>query len=156
MQRKQILWTDNDGRARFLYEHRLLSRAGYDVAWAVSIREATRLIASRSFDLLIVDQLMPYDGEPGATSTPDGDPGVWGGWYLLQWLRCLDPMPGPAWLTGLSPVDSTVPVLFLSAYQNMKVEEALRATSAQDADVVILRKPLDESELVAAVDRILR
>jgi CheY-like chemotaxis protein len=120
-----LLWVDDDGRERFLYEEHLLSRRGWVIQWAKSVREAIDKLQGACFDAVLLDQMLPL--EPGALDSTD----VWSGCLLLYWLRG---MPGPS---------SAPPAL--EAFHDDEVTAAIKAAGSA---VPMVSKPIDAEKLL--------
>jgi CheY-like chemotaxis protein len=79
-----VLWVDDDGPERFLYEEFMLERNGWTVRWANSVAEAKERLRSECFDAMLLDHFLPLQ----SPATEDGTD-AWGGCRLLYWLRGL-------------------------------------------------------------------
>jgi len=77
---KTLLWVDDDGKERFLYEQYNLEKRGWSITWSLTVLEAARNLEEKPFDAVLLDQTLPpqrYEDEPS----------YWGGCALLYWLR---------------------------------------------------------------------
>lgn len=141
--RPVVLWTDDDGRDRFLYEELVIQAEGWDVAWALDVSSAARRLASEPFDALILDQMVPYEG------LLKGDV-LWGGCLVLRWLRGKGPPPHlildpKGALSTLRPDERNeeIPAFIVSGFHDPAVEAATRDASALDRNIPLVPKPVD-------------
>jgi|SRR6185295_2999055 len=149
------MWVDDDTPTRFRYERRLLARQGWNVLWAEDIDSARALLATESFDALIVDQSLPF--LKGQTAT-----GIQGGYQLLHWIRkgvlpdSYDlPQPNPpAAVQPPLPINKICPVLFISAFYDSSLHAKLRELSEVDQEIEIVAKPLDPNDLLRFLSRV--
>lgn len=144
LRRPQLLWTDDDPPGRFEYEQFVIQDEGWDITWAPDVTTATRLLSEKTFDALILDQMLPpYVG------LRKGDP-IWGGCLVLRWLRGKAPPMGLT-LDSEGPLvkyqpdrhNADLPTVIVSAFHDPKVESALRDASPADRDIKLVPKPLD-------------
>jgi CheY-like chemotaxis protein len=145
-----ILWIDDDGPRRFVYEQKLLERDGWQVSWAGGVAEAVDALASRSFLAVLLDQTLPM-GSPLSDRA-----NVWQGCLLLHWLRG-KPFPSQApqideWerMGRLAPLDENraARVILVSAYYDHEVDAAIRQIEPHLVSIV---KPIDAASLVRAL-----
>jgi CheY-like chemotaxis protein len=143
-----LLWVDDDGPDRFLYEEYMLTRRGWSVVWATSIRDALEKLGNGEFNALLLDQMLPLD--PGPLAPAD----VWGGCLLLYWLRGKDwpsaaPQAGePDVFRSVAPLESnrSIPVIIVSAFHDDEVEEAIKAA---EPAMQTVKKPIDFNTLIS-------
>jgi CheY-like chemotaxis protein len=148
---RQILWVDDDGEDRFRFEIDCLKRIGWDIIWAKSAEKAVENLLEKSFDLVLLDQVFPFE-EDGRHKD------VWSGCRLLYWLRGGDTVPSKAppydeWarLAARKPPQNgnrDVMVIVLSAFQDDAVDAALKAIRLPPK---LLPKPVDEDLLLELV-----
>lgn len=155
----RLLWTDDDGRRRFVYEIDLLGDHGWEVHWAESIDDAAGMLRDETWDALIIDQMLPFrrGRKPSLTELPN----VWGGCVLLWWLRRSTVPPSKLSgsgiedepFFGLAPEESNrdIPVVVVSAFHDEEVAEAIGACSPADSAREIIAKPISEEQLLEAL-----
>lgn len=141
--RGRILWVDDDGAERYLYEQLVLEAEGWVVQYALDVDRAAYLLSTESLDALFLDQMLPYSG------LVKGDP-IWCGCLLLRWLRGKGPPDGVqldsrAALSVLQPLAGNVyvPVLVTSGGHDPMVEAAMRDASPMDRKIPLMSKPID-------------
>lgn len=147
--RPRLLWTDDDGRERFLYEEYVIRDEGWEIAWAEGVSEASRLLAREPFDALILDQMMPYEG------LRQNEFLLWGGCLLLRWLRGAPPpaaleleLDGGLYASQPLDVNRDIPAFVVSGFYDASVAEAFREASPQDRDLRIMPKPVEVDEVL--------
>ena len=151
---KRLLWTDDDGRERFIYEERMLQRDGWEVHWAEDVEEATKKLSTERFDVVILDQMFPLQRARGQG---DAAPRIWGGCLLLWWLRrqcwpadlpyAAAAADYPIWAVQPLPENRSVPAIIISAIYDEQVEQVTAMASDADRDLERLSKPLRFSDL---------
>lgn len=139
----RLLWTDDDGRERFLYEEYVIQDEGWDIAWATDVTAAARRLSTEPFDALILDQMLPYEGLRPTDV-------LWSGCVLLRWLRGKGPPPNlnlepGGGLSRMTPLDlnSDIPAFIVSGFHDLAVEAATRDASEQDRNIPLVPKPVD-------------
>jgi CheY-like chemotaxis protein len=145
-----LLWIDDDGPERFLYEEYVLQGKGWRVVWATSVREALEILSKEGFDAILLDQMLPLN--PGPLAPAD----VWSGCLLLYWLRgMLRPSAAPQveepdMFGDISPLLSNRlnKVIIVSAFHDDEVEEAIRTV---EASISIVKKPIDLDKLIVTL-----
>lgn len=147
---RRLLWIDDDGEKRFKYEAKKLKKRGYDIQWAQTGKQAVELLELEDFDVVILDQQLPWDN--------DAHSSVWGGILLLAWCRA-EPRPGAApaikaW-DGLFSRDSRKKnidskILVVSAFYDDRIAEAREKLGVKLADT--LSKPVDFPMLLARIN----
>lgn len=145
-----LLWIDDDGPDRFLYEEYVLQGKGWRVVWATSVREALEILGKDGFDAILLDQMLPLN--PGPLAPAD----VWSGCLLLYWLRGMARPPAapqveePDVFGYVSPLSSNraIKVIIVSAFHDDEVEEAIRAA---EASIPIVKKPIDLEKLIGTL-----
>ena len=156
--RPRVLWADDEPK-RMPYEARIIKRAGWDQVWATSVIEAGQILEQGTFDVLLLDQMMPYYG-----SVPDARE-VWGGCLLLRWLAGTHaPAHAPTrWgepdksherrlrLSDFQPLppNRRMPVMVLSGYYD---EDVLRAMREVRPDLTVHSKPIQLDRVMAFLE----
>lgn len=141
--RGRILWVDDDGAERYLYEQLILEAEGWMMQYAIDVGQAAYLLSRESFDAMFLDQMLPYSG------LVKGDP-IWNSCLLLYWLRGggtprrvqVDPM-APLGVLRPLPTNVNLPVAVVSAFHDPALEEALRDASPMDRKILLIPKPID-------------
>lgn len=150
----QLLWVDDDSKARFRYERRILERAGWQVLWAEDIDSARVLLAHERFGALILDQSLPFR----IRDTPTG---IEGGYLLLHWLR-KGALPEQFDLPQQEPAlevppplkeNMNLPVIFISAFYDEALSSRIRELSQLDRTIEIIPKPIDHAALIRFLDQ---
>jgi 5'-methylthioadenosine/S-adenosylhomocysteine nucleosidase len=151
----RILWVDDDGANRFDFELHLLSERGDQVEFATNVLDASRLLASHTYDALILDNVMQY--------APSGrEPvGYWGGIVLLYWVRRLPrPFKAPSTyslheLDGREPAraNSRANIIFVTAYHDDEMTSVIQKAARPAELIPVLHKPLDHEALLEALDK---
>ena len=151
---RYVLWVDDDGRDRFLYELSILEENGLVTDWAFDAEEAISLLSKKNYDLVLLDQVFPVGRK---SSYKD----VWSGCRLLYWLRG-EELPaeapqGALWagvLDMLQPLEenSYVPVIIISGFQDDFVDKALHEKSQ---GITIFPKPVNGDKLLAKIDQLM-
>lgn len=145
-----LLWIDDDGPGRFLYEEYVLQGKGWRVVWATSVREALEILGKDGFDAILLDQMLPLN--PGPLAPAD----VWGGCLLLYWLRGLlrpsaaPQVEEPDVFGYVSPLASNraTKVIIVSAFHDDEVEKAIRSA---EVSMQIVKKPIDIDYLITTL-----
>jgi CheY-like chemotaxis protein len=148
---RALLWVDDDGPDRFLFEEFMLTRRGWKVVWATSIRDALQKLGTNVFDAILLDQMLPVD--PGPLAPTD----VWGGCLLLYWLRGMErPLAAPEVeepdaFREVEPLASnrSITIVIVSAFHDDEVEEAIKSAAAS---IEIVKKPIDLDKLIAKLE----
>jgi hypothetical protein len=146
---KEILWVDDDGPSRFVYEEYHLSRAGWRLQWANSTEEAAKYLSRVRVAGVIIDSMHPLKNY--------GDsPTILGGYQLLKWLK--DDWSGhwgnaeriPPELARQKPLSENrqVPVLVVSSFYDDEVERRIQRLPQAD-ELSWLAKPIDGVKLMA-------
>jgi hypothetical protein len=142
-----LLWIDDDGPGRFLYEEYMLTKRGWSIVWATSVRDALERLGSEGFAAIMLDQMLPLD--PGPLAPTD----VWSGCLLLYWLRGR-PRPAaapqaedPDMFLEFSPLggNRSSTVIIVSAFHDDEVEEAIKAI---EPSMQVIKKPIDLDKLI--------
>lgn len=144
----RILWVDDDPKERFIYEEYILvNEDKWTIEWAKSVFEGVNALSKTPFKAIILDQMLPPK-ESGE------DAEIWGGYYLLCWLRLhKDKLKNileshqshPNWLeNSASPLESNrdIPVILVSAYHDETVLEETRSI-AQGDKICYFSKPIE-------------
>ncbi len=158
----RLLWTDDDGPRRFMMEEFTLRRAGWDVEWAQGMSPAVRKLEQSAFDVVILDQMIPWnDAQVGIPGENPVD--VWGGCLLLWWLRRGTPPPtlhrsqverfGEMWTARPLAANRSAPVTIVSAFEDPDVREQLLLVSGPGeggcaVETPIWTKPVDRDVLM--------
>lgn len=145
---KNLLWVDDDGEERFLYEKYNLERNGWTIIWAFTVLEAARKLSENSFDAVLLDQMLPpqkYEDEPS----------LWGGCALLYWLRgggLLQDTRDFDFVADLSPRsrNQNIRVTLVSAFYDDQVMS--RVNNAPGPAVELVKKPIAIARLVASLE----
>ena len=151
---RRLLWTDDDGRERFMFECHLLTKGGWIVDWAHDVYEALEKLGASRYGAMLLDQMLPLGGRR-PEAVPETTP--WGGYEVLWRLRRAShrhnkappfaPAEGQAGWP--EPLDGNVgiPVLIISAFYDEDVLAAMRGASVHDRDLVISPKPTNIDEI---------
>ena len=151
-----LLWIDDEGERKFLFEVYKLRKEGWTIDWAVSVDEATMALASHAYDAVLLDQMMPLGGK-GAHHVD-----VWTGCLVLWWLRRGTPpeaAPPPSieasralWEASPLEANRKAKVICVSAFDDEDVVPVMQAVASDGSpDVPILVKPIRFAELHAAL-----
>jgi CheY-like chemotaxis protein len=145
----RILWMDDDPKERFIYEKYILTNEdNWEIEWANTVFEGVNALSKTPFKAILLDQMLP----PKELSE---DAEIWGGYYLLCWLRlnknqlrsALETHRRlPKWLgDSPSPLESNrdIPVILLSAYHDERVLEETRLMNRKEEKIVYLSKPIE-------------
>jgi CheY-like chemotaxis protein len=126
-----LLWVDDDAPDRFRYEEVVL-REDYDwhVTWCQHVDGAASHLTDRTFDAVVLDQMLPLTADSNAV-------GYWGGYALLHWMReSGGRAPGlPSEHEEIlrnrrpHPSNSQTRVCIISAFDDIQVKTAIRAIS---------------------------
>jgi len=146
---RRVLWTDDDGETRFVYEINTMRALGWEVVWAHDAVGAVERLRTERFDALILDQMLPWQrGNPIQ---------LWGGCVVLWWLRQQTwppQLPSPIQVQSLpfwsqTPLagNAEAPAILVSAFYNEEVERISRGASALDQDIEVLAKPVRIDDL---------
>jgi len=152
---RTLLWVDDDGPERFLYEAYMLERSGWKVQWARSVMEGMESLGQERFDAVLLDQMLPF----GVLGADGGDPpDVWAGCLLLYWLRGLSrPSAAPPVRASDEREFSSrrareenreVPAIIVSAFYDDDVDAAVKKVQA----VPQFSKPLEVQQLLAVLE----
>lgn len=162
--KRRVLWVENDGPSRFVWEERQLHESGWTIAWALTIEQAIDQLAVQSFDAIILDQFLPYtSSDPDARMVVDGPPQAWGGCVLLWWLRRMAPpkdLPrelGDEWKKRREgwpsplPCNTDISATVASDYDYDEIRKSLQAASLKglDTELEVLPKPIETDALLA-------
>ena len=148
---RALLWIDDDGRDRFLYEEHMLKRRGWDIVWATNVRDALENLGSKEFQAILLDQMLPV--APGPLAPTD----VWSGCLLLYWLRG-KPRPSAAPQAEESDIfretkplasNRAIAVVIVSAFHDDEVEAAIKEIGASSQ---IVKKPIDSKKLIEMLE----
>jgi hypothetical protein len=150
--RPKLLWTDDDGPNRFEYERYLIDSCGWSVSWAANVLQASEKLAGETFNALILDQMIPYQGDERGPLFP------WGGCLLLHWLRGTYP-PKRAPIDDIPPGkdlgqrkphpdNQRLRVMVVSAFHDDDVLTALRGASDLDRHLSISSKPTSDKKIL--------
>jgi DNA-binding response OmpR family regulator len=151
----RLLWVDDDAPERFQYEATVLTEDyRIEIMWARSVAEAVQLLSKRTYEAVVLDQMLPFKSDSVVSD-------YWGGCVILHWLKrskypsSAPPAEDPSVLLG-TPLAANVhaPVCFVSAFSDDDVHrELLRACDP----LLIFPKPLElkmlEEFLRAALSR---
>lgn len=152
----RLLWIDDEGERKFLFEVYKLRKNGWEVDWAVSVDEATAALATHAYDAILLDQMMPLGGK-GAHHVD-----VWTGCLVLWWLRRGEPpaaAPPPSieasralWAAAPLEANRTAMTICVSAFDDEDVVPVMQAVAEDGSpDVPILVKPIRFEELLHAL-----
>lgn len=145
---KTLLWVDDDGEERFLYEKYSLEKKGWSITWALTVLEAARNLEEKSFDAVLLDQMLPpqkYEDEPS----------YWGGCALLYWLRGAERIQDATdfdFLGELTPRDHNqeIRVTLVSAFYDDHVMD--HVNKAPGPAVELVEKPITLTRLLACLE----
>jgi len=143
---KRLLWVDDDGRERFLYEEYLLRKKGWDIIWAHTTKDAARILTQEAVDGIATDHIHPLTGD---------EPTTWGGYHLIKWLRndrdddWGEPKRIPPEIESYRPLDGNknLPVLIIGAFFDEEVERRIRDLPHAD-ELSWLEKPINVEKLI--------
>jgi CheY-like chemotaxis protein len=146
---RRLLWIDDDAPDRFRYEHRLLTRHGWETTWATSASAGAEALRDQVFEVVLVDQMLPWSEEELRKQSEE----VWAGCLLLFWLRGKKrPSKAPPRkafdnLYRMAPLarNRTVPVILSSAYYDEEIAAALLEIELHLPE---LPKPIDCNRLL--------
>lgn len=148
-----LLWIDDDGHGMFLFEVYQLEQEGWTVHFATHLAAAAEALSTRTFDAVLLDQMMPL----GAGDDQPVD--VWAGCLVAWWLRTGTPPPGAPgasieatahlWAETALPTNRSLPMVMVSAFDDAEVEAQVRGLVPEPSPVPILVKPVDATQLLA-------
>jgi CheY-like chemotaxis protein len=146
--RKTLLWVDDDGEERFLYEKYNLEKRGWRITWAFTVREAAMKLAEDSYDAVLLDQMLPPRNN-------EDEPSFWGGCALLYWLRGGGRLQDTRDFDFVAdfiprPHNQIIRVTLVSAFYDDQVMSYV--VNAPGPAVELVRKPIDLSHLVACLE----
>jgi len=152
----RLLWIDDEGERKFLFEAYKLRKEGWTVDWAVSVDEATAALAHHPYDAILLDQMMPLGGK-GSHHVD-----VWTGCLVLWWLRRGHPpeaAPPPSieasktlWEAVPLAANRTVEAICVSAFDDDEVVPVIQAVAEDGSpEVPMMVKPIRYPELLAAL-----
>jgi len=147
----RLLWIDDDGPGRFPYEERQLKKGGWEVSWAPGVYEGARSLGASAFDVLLLDQMLPWSAELRSSEE------VWAGCLLFYWLRGkgrphkMPPRDQFSHLQEMVPLSANrdLPVIVISAFFDDEIFSALHEIEPQLRD---FSKPIDFKRLRQALD----
>lgn len=147
----EVLWVDDDGPDRFMYEEYLLGRKGWVIRWACDVVTAACYLKDSRFSIVIIDQMLPIQVQ--------GELSEWGGYHLLAWLRGAGGqhhpeapgLPLELHQFGTLADNRSVPVIIVSAFSDETIEDATRRLPCQ-ASTAAIPKPIDISRLMRSVE----
>lgn len=145
---KTLLWVDDDGEERFLYEKHNLEIKGWSITWALTVFEAAERLAEKLFDAVLLDQMLPprrYEDEPS----------LWGGCALLYWLRgggLLRNTKDFDFVASLTPLshNQEIRVTLVSAFYDEQVNEYIN--NAPGSAVELVQKPINLTRLLTYLE----
>jgi CheY-like chemotaxis protein len=145
---KTLLWVDDDGEERFLHEKYNLGKKGWSITWALTVLEAARILAEKSFDAVLLDQMLPpqkYEDEPS----------LWGGCALLYWLRgggLLQDTRDFDFIVDLTPHshNQEIRVTLVSAFYDEQVNNYINNVPGPAVEQV--QKPINLSRLLSYLE----
>jgi len=145
---KTLLWVDDDGEERFLHEKYNLEKRGWTIVWALTVLEAAEELAEKSFDAVLLDQMLPpqkYEDEPN----------LWGGCALLYWLRgggLLRDAKDFDFVANLTPLshNQKIRVTLVSAFYDDQVMD--QVSKAPGPSVELVQKPITLTRLLACLE----
>ena len=152
----RLLWIDDEGERKFLFEVYKLRQDGWTVDWAVSVEEATTALATHHYDTILLDQMMPLGGQ-GAHHVD-----VWTGCLMLWWLRrgsAPEAAPQPSieassalWKASPLEANRKTRVICVSAFDDEDVVPVMKAVADDGSpEVLLLVKPIRFAELFNAL-----
>ena len=144
-----VLWVDDDGPERFMYEQFVLERQGWRIRWALNMLEAANYLKDMLFPVVIMDQMFPIQ---------DDEPSAWGGYLLLAWMRGekeIDPAAPclPAEICRSEPLEGNraAVVIIASAFFDKATSDALACLPHQ-AKTMVIPKPIHTDSLMRAIE----
>ena len=150
---KKLLWVDDDGPERFLYETFLLESHGWEVDWKGDVQQAIAALSTGAYDALILDHLIPVEGRASVAE-------LWSGLAIFGWLR-QSRLPNAIFGTlplyeNSAPLDSNkrIPVCFISAFYDEEIEAAIGLIEAEGERVSHLSKPIATKNLIDFLDSV--
>jgi nucleoside phosphorylase/CheY-like chemotaxis protein len=154
--RGRLLWVDDLGPAGFTYEVEELSEAGWETEFSTSVEDAALKLASGNYDLVLLDQLIPYDRNISA------EVGGWGGVVLFSWLRGKGhPQGAPETalcqrleLVPPQPGNQHIPVVLVTAFHSSSTRVAFEVAKDHGEQVPLVSKPVLADELMLLIERL--
>jgi CheY-like chemotaxis protein len=161
MENRDVLWVDDDPHEIFSSLIKKIRKQGHTLTWAESINDCVQKMIDTPYDLLILDQTMPFKNMPG--NTLGGT--EWAGCFLLYWLG----EESEAWqkecsrLSGINwdelpkdfreakPKAKPKKIIICSA---IDVPEIRQRIEAVDPEVVFIAKPINRKLLISEIETI--
>jgi CheY-like chemotaxis protein len=145
---KNLLWVDDDGPERFLYEKYNLEKKGWSITWALTVLEAARNLAEKSFDAVLLDQML-------SPQRYEDEPSLWGGCALLYWLRgggLLQDTRDFDFVLNLTPHPSNkeIRVTLVSAFYDEQVNNYINNVPGPAVELV--QKPINLARLLTYLE----
>jgi len=155
----RLLWIDDEGERKFLFEAYKLRQEGWIVEWAVTVEEATAALSTQPYDAVLLDQMMPLGGD-GSHHVD-----VWTGCLVLWWLRrghppeAAPPLSIEAsrvlWTTKALEENRRVPAICVSAFDDDEVMPVMQdAADDGSLEVPMMVKPIRFPDLLAALSAV--
>lgn len=160
MSPRRVLWVDDEPHLLRSPSELIELDLGWSLAWASDLESALRRLSSEAYDVVLVDQMFPVDGAPGASArSPDV---VACGPLLIDWLRRgrwnpalhgAERVRGAPWVpdhaavTGLG--NDTALLGMITAFDHS--EAVARILQSGPQPVLQLQKPIDELRLERAL-----
>lgn len=153
LEKNRLLWIDDDPRERFVFEeHVLTEHDNWDITWAPTVLDAMKSLSQKTFHAIVLDQMLPIESMQMA-------PEIWGGCYLLHWLRngrAINNRYLHNRLKGSDPIhkkympiekNKRMRLFILSASHDEDVLKETRKASEFDVDLQFHSKPVEADTL---------
>jgi CheY-like chemotaxis protein len=145
---RTLLWVDDDGEERFLHEKYNLEKKGWSITWALTVLEAARILADRTFDAVLLDQMLPPEKN-------EDEPSLWGGCALLYWLRgggLLQETSDFDFIANLTPQshNQEIRVTLVSAFYDEQVNSYINNVPGPAVELV--QKPINLPRLLGFLE----
>ncbi len=156
-----MLWVDDDGQDRYLFETMKIENKGWSIDWALDIKEATEKLASKPYHAMFLDQMLPFNKVNGPSKIDENKPNPWGGCAVLSWIRKAG-LPSGIGANGQYdklkssnpplPENEILPVMVISAYYDEAIYKHMTSTSSIDKNINFLPKPISIDALINFLD----
>jgi CheY-like chemotaxis protein len=81
----RLLWIDDEPELLYSPDELITLDLGWELDWAICVRTAAEALVSQHYDIVLVDQMMPFEAEP---QLPRQEAiVVTAGALLIHWLR---------------------------------------------------------------------